>query len=109
MNVGRLGAGRAAYYLSQVADGVEDYYTERGEAPGEWLGSGVEALGLEGRVDGEDLRAVLEGRSPAGEPLGRPRKTPGFDVTFRAPKSVSLLFALGDQDVNAEVRAAHGE
>lgn len=32
MNVGRLGAGRAAYYLSQVADGVEDYYTERGEA-----------------------------------------------------------------------------
>ena len=33
---------------------------------------------------------------------------PGFDLTFRAPKSVSVLYALGDPDtVTAEVVAAH--
>jgi conjugative relaxase-like TrwC/TraI family protein len=31
----------------------------------------------------------------------------GFDTTFSAPKSVSLLFALGDPELRAEVRAAH--
>ena len=31
----------------------------------------------------------------------------GFDATFSAPKSVSLLFALGDRQLRAEVRAAH--
>ena len=33
---------------------------------------------------------------------------PGFDLTFRAPKTVSLLYALGDpESVTAEVVAAH--
>ena len=31
----------------------------------------------------------------------------GFDATFCAPKSVSLLFALGDPEVSNEVRNAH--
>ena len=31
----------------------------------------------------------------------------GFDATFSAPKSVSLLFALGDSELRAQVRAAH--
>jgi conjugative relaxase-like TrwC/TraI family protein len=53
---------------------------------------------------------VLDGRDPAsGEQLAAhpARKVPGFDHTFRAPKSVSLLWALGDRDTAAEVTAAH--
>src|SRR5688500_18715019 len=100
MGIGRLGSGRAEYYLAQVADGVEDYYTEAGEAPGVWLGSGPGALGLSGAIEADHLRAVLSGQAPDGAAIARAsRKTPGFDVTFRAPKSVSLLYALAEPDV----------
>lgn len=110
ISIGKLGAGRGEYYLAQVAHGVEDYYTGSGEAPGQWFGSGIDALGLAGQVDAEDLRAVLAGVAPSGEPLGRPnRKTPGFDVCFSAPKSVSLFHALGRSDIATAVQAGHEE
>jgi Ti-type conjugative transfer relaxase TraA len=112
LNIGRLGADGADYYLSQVVSGVEDYYTGSGEAPGYWLGSESEALGLAGLVDANDLAAVLDGRDPAsGESLGaqRGRKVPGFDLTFRAPKSVSILWGLGRREVSDEVRRAHDQ
>jgi len=32
---------------------------------------------------------------------------PGYDLTFSAPKGVSLLFALGDPALMFEVRRAH--
>lgn len=113
LNIGRMGPGRAGYYLTAVArgeDGVEGYYLARGEEPGRWLGRGAEQLGLQGEVTGPQLRAVLDARDPAtGEQLARhpARKVPGFDHTFRAPKSVSLLWALGDRATSAEVVAAH--
>jgi conjugative relaxase-like TrwC/TraI family protein len=113
LNIGRMGPGRADYYLTAVArgeDGVEGYYLARGEEPGLWLGHGAERLGLQGEVTGPQLRAVLDARHPdTGEQLARhpARKVPGFDHTFRAPKSVSLLWALGDREVAAEVVAAH--
>ena len=34
-------------------------------------------------------------------------RRPGIDVTVSAPKSVSVLYALGDPDIAAAVRAAH--
>lgn len=108
--VDRVGGGREEYYLSQVASGVEDYYLGSGEAAGVWMGAGVGALGLGGEVDGDDLRAVLAGVAPSGGALARPgRRTPGFDLTFSAPKSVSILNALGDATVAAAVLAGHDE
>ncbi len=99
LSIGKLAPGRQEYYLDTVAAGVEDYYTGSGEAPGQWYGSGSERLGLAGEVAAADLQAVLDGQDPrTGEPLGRaPGKSrvPGFDLTFCAPKSVSILFALG--------------
>ncbi len=51
LNIGRLGPGGENYYLTHVASGAEDYYLDRGEAPGRWIGRGAELLGLEGRVE----------------------------------------------------------
>ena len=68
-----------------------------------WAGRGAAALGLEGSVDPETFKAVLEGRVPdgSGRRLGRTGKggafehRPGRDITFSAPKSVSLAALVG--------------
>jgi len=109
LNIGKMAPGSENYYLHAVARGVEDYYLGHGEAPGRWLGRGVELHGLDGQVTGEHLSKVLAGEDLAtGQPLARRQASiPGFDLTFRAPKSVSLLWALGDVDTAAAVQAAH--
>jgi Ti-type conjugative transfer relaxase TraA len=111
LNVAKLAPGGEGYYLDTVASGVEDYYTGSGEAAGYWLGAATPILGLAGPVDAEALRAVLGAVDPgSGESLtGRMsrRTVPGFDCTFRAPKSVSVLYGLGDLDTSATVRDAH--
>ena len=114
LNIGKLGCDAAAYYLETVASGVEDYYLHAGEAPGQWLGAAAPALGLRGEVRGQDLMRLLEGHDPRGdEPLGRAQpgqeRLPGYDLTFRAPKSVSLLFALGEGEVSRDVKQSHEE
>ena len=107
LSVGKMAVGQQSYYL-RLAAGVEDYYTGRGEAPGRWLGRGSPLLGLDGDVDREDLTAVLEGRPPGDDMQRLTRaRLPGLDFTFRAPKSVSLLYALGEPAVPGEVVAAH--
>ena len=111
LSIGKLGRGAEGYYLQAVATGGEDYYLGSGEAQGQWLGNGPARLGLSGTVAAEDLRAVLEGRHPAsGRSLlwcRREDRLPGFDLTFSAPKGVSLLFALGDLATSQLVREAH--
>jgi len=104
--VWKLRVGAEAYYLSQVASGLDEYYTGAGEAPGVWVGSGVESLGLVGEVEPTDLRAVLAGLAPGtgltpnGATLhAHPRRVPGFDLTFSVPKSVSVAYALADRRV----------
>jgi len=39
----------------------------------------------------------------------KPRSRPGYDVTLRPPKSVSVLWALGDERQRAVIRQAHRE
>jgi conjugative relaxase-like TrwC/TraI family protein len=109
LNIGKLAHGGAEYYLTTVATSVEAYYTGAGEAPGRWLGTASTRLGLTGLATAETLRAVLAGASPVdGQPLvGHARTVPGFDLTFRAPKSVSLLWALADPVVSRQVRQSH--
>ena len=68
-----------------------------------WAGKGAEELGLAGPVDPETFRAVLEGRVPdgSGRQLGKRGKDgeilhrPGRDLTFSAPKSVSIAALVG--------------
>ena len=98
----------AAYYLEVIANERDDYYVASGEAPGQWIGGGAGQLGLTGEVEPDALRSVLEGRDPgSGESLTRWRKIKGFDLTLSAPKSVSLLWGLGNEHLAGEVVAAH--
>ncbi|MBS3939891.1 MAG: relaxase domain-containing protein, partial [Actinobacteria bacterium] len=108
-----MAPGRADYYLSVVADrdghgDAADYYLAKGEEPGRWLTHG--SLQLAGTVEPEQLRAVLDGKHPdTGEQLSShpARRVPGFDLTYRPPKSVSLLWAFGDRPTAEQVVAAH--
>ncbi|MGH9266962.1 MAG: MobF family relaxase, partial [Acidimicrobiales bacterium] len=103
------------YYASQVALGLEDYFTGRGEAPGHWTGSGAAALGLVGEVDPAHLGALFgQGRHPVtGDALGTPwdhrstDRVAGYSLSLSPPKSVSVLWGLGTPGVAAEVAAAH--
>lgn len=110
LSIGKLSPGRADYYLDTVATGAEEYYLGSGEAPGRWLGRGVERLGLTGEVGARELRHLLIGRDRNGAQLlarQGPERMPGFDCTFNAPKSVTLMFALGSDEVRRHVSAAH--
>ena len=103
----------AEYLLESVVLGVEEYYVGVGEAPGVWAGRWAGELGLEGMVEADELRSLLDGVDPvSGEALtvGLPdRKVRAVDVTFSAPKSVSVLWALGSGPVAEAVMQAHGE
>ncbi|HEY8501450.1 MAG TPA: MobF family relaxase, partial [Solirubrobacterales bacterium] len=112
LSIGKLGRGQERYYLGKVAEGAEDYYSGEGEAQGQWVGDAAEELGLSGEIEPDQLVAMLTGTDPStGEPLGLRHveggAVPGFDLTFSAPKSVSLTWALAGPPVGAEVKEAH--
>ncbi len=111
LNIGKLVRDQADYYLNAVARNQEEYYTGAGEAPGYWLGRAASELGLAGEVTEAGLHRILNGAHPlTAERLGSPprrNRVAGFDLTFRAPKSVSLLYGLGDLEAAHHVRAAH--
>lgn len=103
------------YYLRKLGEisPGEDYYLRGGTATGVWRGSGATELGLAGTVTAEGLVRLFDGQHPAtGQRLGRSLRRDGvaaWDVTFSADKSVSLLWALGDDETRSEVVAAFDE
>jgi Ti-type conjugative transfer relaxase TraA len=106
--------GAENYYLGIVADGQEEYYTGAGEAPGRWMGGGIAHLRLSGEVESAILRELLAGNNPLnGDQLGirngASGRVAGFDLTFSAPKSVSLLYGLGSPDQATAVKDAHDQ
>jgi conjugative relaxase-like TrwC/TraI family protein len=111
LSIGKLTSGREDYYLTSLAATGDEYYLDPTEIPGVWHGQLAGRLGLSGTVEAGAFRAVLDGRHPDGTPLvlgaGGTGRVTGFDLTFSAPKSVTLLWALGDPDIAAAVVAAH--
>lgn len=70
INIGKLRAASASYYLSAVAEDRAGYYVGNGEAPGRWCGSLAAELDLHGEVDPEAFRRLLAGLHPGtGEVL----------------------------------------
>jgi conjugative relaxase-like TrwC/TraI family protein len=101
------GSQAGAYYVERELG----YYLDDDEPPGQWHGRAVAELGLEGVVVDDDFLALMDGLDPrTGELLGTghtERTVRGFDVTCSAPKSVSVLYALGDDHVRSQALAAH--
>jgi conjugative relaxase-like TrwC/TraI family protein len=105
LGIRRVGRDGADYYLADVARELPVAH------PGHWAGGAAAGLGLRGPVEPGQFRALLEGRHPlTGRPLGSGRTTvAAFDLTFSAPKSASVLFALGGDDVARRIVGVHTE
>lgn len=108
-SIAQMARGQENYYLELAR---EDYYLEGGEPPGKWLGKGAKQLGLAGKIQGEDLKAVLAGFSPeAGRKLvqnaGMKNRQVGWDMSFSAPKSVSVVWGISNQDQRRQIELAH--
>ena len=101
----------AEYPIASLASSAEDYYLGHGEAAGRWTASAEAVFGLAGEVDEDVFRSLIEGRNPnSGEMLAAAnRKNAGYDLCFRAPKSVSVLFGLGDPDTARIVGQCHDD
>ena len=101
------------YYVRDLVPGRAEETRVAGESPGRWAGRGSGDLGLAGPVDARGITEVLAGHDPAsGQALrqahtGRP--VSGFDLTFCAPKSVSVLHLLAPAELGAAVGGAHRE
>jgi conjugative relaxase-like TrwC/TraI family protein len=88
-------SAQAGTYYAQ-----DNYYTKGSEAgdgvggPALWDGKGAKGLGLTGAVEQGQFERLLNGELPNGVVLKRGQQgkhQPGWDLTFSAPKSVSLL------------------
>ena len=96
-------ASGAAKYFAKDDFVSGEYYTD--EKAGEvslWGGEGAAAAGLEGRVSQETFAKVLGGELPSGERVmdQRQSRRPGYDLTFSAPKSVSVMaYIAGDKRI----------
>ncbi len=87
--------GDAGYYSH------EDNYYASGSLDSRWMGEGAEKLGLKGEVSSADMDAVRQGKLPDGSDLSRMvngvnKHRSGYDLTFSAPKSVSVMALVGE-------------
>ncbi len=87
--------GDAGYYSH------EDNYYASGSLDSRWMGEGAEKLGLKGEVASADMDAVRQGKLPDGSDLSRMvngvnKHRSGYDLTFSAPKSVSVMALVGE-------------
>lgn len=87
--------GDSAYYSH------EDNYYASGSLESRWLGDGAEKLGLKGEVANADMDAIRQGKLPDDTDLSRMvngvnKHRSGYDLTFSAPKSVSVMALVGE-------------
>ncbi len=113
--------GDAVKDRQRANGGLAEYYAERDTRTPVWTCAGdaraaAELVGLaQGERSGGDAdpdvvaRWLDDGVAPSGE-CGRAHSTNGvhgFDLTFCAPKSVSLVRAFGDDVIDKAVSVAH--
>lgn len=101
------GAG-AEYYLSEQVE----YYTGGKEPMGRWYALGGQ-FGLEdgAEVSAQSFMSLHGGKSLSGTALVKPTgalkvRVGAYDLTFSAPKSVSILWALGGEQVRTAIETA---
>jgi len=104
-------AAKGPDYYERAEFARDDYYEEHGQVRGGWEGTAAESLGLSGSPGDGALGELLEGRDPTSgaELAGAGRRRGGnvaFDLTFTAPKSVSVLAAVGDESIRRAILSA---
>ncbi len=102
------GTDTGSYYV----DALPNYYLDADEPRGRWHGKAAAALGLSGEVGDDEFLNLMAGAYPHDETLRLGRaygenSVRGFDITASAPKSMSVLFAVGSDQVRADVLASH--
>ena len=125
LTLAKLHADSVAYYESTVDSqaGIEGYYSEDGRQPARaWVAGATDSavavmetyLGVSAGsvVDGKDVRRWFnEAVAPSGSKLAprvKSNSVLGFDMTFCAPKSASMLWGLTDDPgVRDAVNDAH--
>ena len=90
---------------------AENYYSpSENQQHSQWFGQGARRLGLTGQVQGDAFKQLLHGYSPKGNQTLSGRKLDpathraGIDLTFSAPKSVSLAALVAG---NEAIEQAH--
>jgi conjugative relaxase-like TrwC/TraI family protein len=102
------GAACIEYYLNMAR---EDYYLRTSEGDGRWFGSAKETLGLGDKPAKDEFHWLLLGYTPNGsqelvQNAGMPSRASGWDLTFSAPKGVSVLWGLAPDPVRREIEQA---
>jgi conjugative relaxase-like TrwC/TraI family protein len=93
----RQNTGRVANYYE---DGADDYYAKDGHAK-TWQGRGAATIGLGDEFDPERFKQLLAGQVSATVRLDRSvirdsaKERIGMDLTFSAPKSISIQALIG--------------
>jgi len=97
LSITNITAGHGGRYYNE-----DNYYLK---SRSEWQGRGAAYLGLSGEVDGPDFINLLNGRNLDGEVLVRSggRHRAGVDMTFSAPKGVSILYGVAGDERLREV------
>src|SRR6516165_6768833 len=89
-------------YFTQHLSKSDYYMRDAQEVVGSWHGHGAELLGLSGQVDKDDYFRLCENLNPVtGEqltPRVKANRRVLYDLTFEAPKSVSLAYELGQDE-----------
>lgn len=106
-----------SYYRAEYSAASNSYFSQGGSLHGEWYGRLAATLALTGPVSEEAFDRLAEGQHPqTGEQLIQHRDTiktqageevghrAGWDLTFNAPKTVSLTALVGEDE---RVREAH--
>lgn len=107
-SIGAADSDVAAYYEQLAQD---DYYEVGVEPAGRWVGHLADEFFLYGELKNGQLGAMFEGNHPlTGEGLtvnSGPQHKAGWDLTFSAPKSVSVAWAVADAEEREQIAAAH--
>jgi len=112
LSIGRLGTtGGAEYYLDKVANNVDDYYLVGAKPRGNGSERRPKGWGWSAKSTPVACGTCWLGGRPRGrswEPGCPKKRRPGYDLTFSAPKSASLLWAFGADEVRDAISVAHG-
>jgi conjugative relaxase-like TrwC/TraI family protein len=124
MSVALGAAGAVTYFKNEYEHARANYYAEEGRAVGRWRGELAGHFALSGAVNRADFQRLCQGQDPRdgaqlvrhvkkhertnwyGDEIKTRGHRAGCDITFSAPKSVSLAALVGGDE---RIKGAHAE